>query len=458
MTDQAGSVMAIFGTGDKDDEGEYGLAGSAKCLAILPWGNEVEDYLDPLHLTLEDFCERMDGGWLFGIASALMMKGWTVIIVVVSARAAEPTQSRHIPTGAKVIVLPSSTLYRTLRARAPDPYGGYEVAMFRPRVMNFPVLRTILSMLLNYTSTPVCALRRAMRAERCSALLVQEYEYARFDVLACLGRMMKIPVFATFQGGRPTARRFEAWLRPLTIRLGRRFLIASEVEAHRVKAAYGVQDNDILSCPNPVDLAGYAAVDRTAAREALALPSSRPIAVTHCRIAIGAKGLDVLLDAWRIVLAEAKTQPLLLIVGDGPDADRLSTMIDQLPPGTVRWHREFVLDRARLCRFLSAADVYVMASRQEGFAVAPLEAMASGLPIVACDAPGIPDLIHGGSVEFGRMVPRGDAAALAGALVNLLEDVETCRQLGRAALHEAERYALGSIGNRIDAMLSGGTA
>ncbi len=439
---------------EKDDEGEYGLAGSAKCLAILPWGNEVEDYLDPLHLSLEDFCERMDGGWLFGIASALMMRGWTVIIVVVSARAAGPTLRRHTPTGAKVIVLPSSALYRTLRARASDPYGGYEPAMFRPRIMNLPILRTLLSTMLNYSSTPLHALWQALRAEGCSAILVQEYEYARYDVLACLGRVMKIPVFATFQGGRSSARRFEAWLRPLTIRLGSRFLIASTTEANRVKTAYGVRDNDILSCPNPVDLAGYAAVDRTAAREALTLPSSRPIAVTHCRIAIGAKGLDVLLDAWRIVVAKANVQPLLLIVGDGPDAEKLSAMIDGLPPGTVLWHREFVLDRAHLCRFLSAADVYVMASRQEGFAVAPLEAMASGLPVVACDAPGIPDLIHGGSVEFGRMVPQGDAGALAGALVNLLEDVETCRRLGRAALHEVERYALGSIGSRIDAMLS----
>lgn len=446
----------MAGTGVKDDEGEYGLAGSAKCLAILPWGNEVEDYLDPLHLTLDDFCERMDGGWLFGIASALMTQGWTVVIVVVSARVALPTQRTHIPTGAKVIVLPSSTLYRTLRSRARDPYGGHKAEMFRPRVMNLPVLRTVLSMLLNYTSTPIHALWRALRAERCSAILVQEYEYARYDMISCLGRIMRIPVFATFQGGRPSARRVEAWLRPLTIRLGSRFLIASDVEAHRVKAAYGVKDNEILSCPNPVDLTGYAAVDRTAAREALALPSSRPIAVTHCRIAIAAKGLDVLLDAWRIVVAEANVQPLLLIVGDGPDADLLSTMIDQLPPGTVRWHREFVLDRARLCRFLSAADVYVLASRQEGFAVAPLEAMASGLPVVATDAPGIPDLIHGGTAEFGRMVPRGNTAALAGALTSLLEDVDACRRLGCAGLQEVKRYALGSVGPRIDAMLSSG--
>ena len=72
----------------------------------------------------------------------------------------------------------------------------------------------------------------------------------------------------------------------------------------------------------------------------------------------------------------------------------------------MQFVEEWVLDRARIRTFLSAADVYAFPSRHEGFAVAPLEAMACGLPIVAADAPGVPDLLACGEACGGIMVPR----------------------------------------------------
>jgi glycosyltransferase involved in cell wall biosynthesis len=132
-------------------------------------------------------------------------------------------------------------------------------------------------------------------------------------------------------------------------------------------------------------------------------------------------------------------------------------LVASLPQGSVRWHREFILDRRRLCQLLSAADAYVLSSRQEGFAVAPLEAMACGLPVVATDVSGIPDLIEDGGAAFARMVPRDNPGALANAISDMLGDIDATRHMGRAAIAHVERYAFEQIGKRIDAMLSNTT-
>jgi len=53
-------------------------------VAIFPWGDVIEDFLDPIGLTVSDFVERMSGGWLFGYVAALHASGWRAVIVCVS--------------------------------------------------------------------------------------------------------------------------------------------------------------------------------------------------------------------------------------------------------------------------------------------------------------------------------------------------------------------------------------
>jgi starch synthase len=106
----------------------------------------------------------------------------------------------------------------------------------------------------------------------------------------------------------------------------------------------------------------------------------------------------------------------------------------------VIWLDEFVNDRTVIQRYLSAADVYTLASRQEGFPVAPIEAMACGLPVVAADAPGVPDILEGGEVSGGIVVPREDATALALALGRVLDDEAWARELGKRARCRVKQY------------------
>jgi starch synthase len=111
---------------------------------------------------------------------------------------------------------------------------------------------------------------------------------------------------------------------------------------------------------------------------------------------------------------------------------------------------EYVRDRTAIQRYLSAADVYTLPSRHEGFPVAPIEAMASGLPVVAADAPGVPDILEGGEASGGIVVPRGDATALAEALGRLLDDEAWGHELGKRARYRVENYfSLEAIGKQL---------
>ena len=76
----------------------------------------------------------------------------------------------------------------------------------------------------------------------------------------------------------------------------------------------------------------------------------------------------------------------------------------------------FILNQEVIRGDLSVADAYVFPSWQEDFPVAPIEAMAYGLPVVAADAPGVADILEGGEAAGGFLETRGDAGRHASAL------------------------------------------
>ncbi len=140
----------------------------------------------------------------------------------------------------------------------------------------------------------------------------------------------------------------------------------------------------------------------------------------------------------------------MLIVGTGNDSDRLHRRITELQVSGVVWLDEFINDRNVIRRYLSAGDVYIFPSRHEGFPVAVIEAMACGLPVVATEAQGIPDILMGGELSGGLVVPQEDSAALAHALGRVLEDGAWSRELGRRARHRAETsFSHNTVGQQL---------
>jgi glycosyltransferase involved in cell wall biosynthesis len=80
--------------------------------------------------------------------------------------------------------------------------------------------------------------------------------------------------------------------------------------------------------------------------------------------------------------------------------------------------------------FMRASDLFIHSSRQEGFSNSILEAMAAGLPVVACDVGGNAEAVTAGVT--GRLAPKEDHAALAAAIAYVLRDPAAMKAMGEA--------------------------
>ncbi|MFE3169851.1 glycosyltransferase [Streptomyces sp. NPDC059224] len=149
------------------------------------------------------------------------------------------------------------------------------------------------------------------------------------------------------------------------------------------------------------------------------------------------KGQDVLLRAWPEVLRRVPGARLAL-VGDGPDGAALR----RLAPASV----EFAGAVADVRPWYRAADLVVLPSRWEGMALAPLEAMACGRPVLVTDVDGARESLPPGHGEH-CLVPPGRPGVLAGAVAALLLDPELRASLGDRgrrhvqSTHDARRSA-----------------
>jgi len=424
---------------------------SEPTIALLNSVDLIDDFLDSINVSFEEYCNEFIGSWIFGYINALKRVGVRTVLFCVSARVTEPLRCTHVPTGTTICVLPASEsylAYRALRRKGLSFYSGSEERTFKQIQDSNSTRRSLLTKLKNlaqsagtYLSTPLGLLAREIQREGCSAILCQEYESARFDACTLLGRLIGVPVFATFQGGDQMHSFLEYVPRLLAFRACTGVIISTQKEIERVRGCYKVPSAKIARIFDPMDTKTWHAIDRSEARSAIGIPLDARVVVCHGRIDFHRKGLDILLAAWDRICRDRPGKDLrLLLVGTGPDADKLRQEIAKMQlPGVMRVD-EFIHDRAILRRYLSAADIYTLSSRQEGFPIAPIEAMACGLPVVAADAPGVPDILEGGEASGGLVVPREDATALALALGRVLDDEAWACELGKHARCRVEKY------------------
>ncbi len=428
-------------------------------VALLPWGNVIEDYLDSINISIESFCTEMTGGWLFGYVEALNLVGVDTVIICVSNRVNEITSYTHKPSGATIYILPASPLHRLVRWLINPADGKLLKAFPWFKWLQYPFLPSLKD-IEPYLATPVFALKQVLQKESCEVILSQEYEYPRFDACVLVGKQLKLPVYASFQGGNFQVSRLEGLIRPHTLKACNGLIVASQVEIQRLQKNYGLTSEKIAQIFNPLDLSlwqsNQSSEIRNQIRNELGIRAEAQIVICHGRIDIRRKGLDILLSAWEKVYENCSLEqkPYLLLVGTGNDANELQQLIDEQAIANIIWINEYILDRELMIRYLSVADLYVLASRNEGFPVAPLEAMACGLPIVATEVPGIPDILENHENDGGIRVPCENPNRLAEAIIRLLNDEELRQQLGKLARQKVEkRFSLLSVGEEIQSFI-----
>jgi glycosyltransferase involved in cell wall biosynthesis len=226
-------------------------------------------------------------------------------------------------------------------------------------------------------------------------------------------------------------------------------LVAVTDRVRRDVLARGIgRDDTVVVVPLGLDLDPLVAAParRGELRQELGLDAAAPLVGIVARLA-PVKAHETFLEAARAI-APARPDATFLVAGDGERRAALEALAAGLGLGSrVR----FLGWRADLDRLYADLDVVVLTSKNEGSPVALIEAMAAGRPVVSTRAGGVEDVVADG--ETGVLVPVGDSAAVARAILGLLDDPARAARLGAAARTSAvARFGSRRLVGDIDAL------
>ena len=160
------------------------------------------------------------------------------------------------------------------------------------------------------------------------------------------------------------------------------------------------------------------------------------------------KGIDSLIEAF-IGVANGYPQAELRLAGETSSMPEYVAYCRKLVAGTEfedRVHFLGSLSHTDLLDEFSRAQVSVLAAKQETAPVAVAESLATGCPVIATSAGGVPDMVEHG--KTGHLILAGDANLLRLALDMCLQDPDKTSAWGDNARHAAERYRLDSVVDR----------
>ncbi|MGQ0641838.1 MAG: glycosyltransferase [Gemmatimonadaceae bacterium] len=190
-------------------------------------------------------------------------------------------------------------------------------------------------------------------------------------------------------------------------------------------------------------------VDRIAVRRALGLPVHGRLLLC-CASIIQRKGIAELIDAWR-AFSPRRREWRLVLVGRLVRQDLLQRL-QSVGQGRIIIVGRVAADRVR--HYMQAADAYIQPSLLEGLANATMEAMATGLPVIATDTGGQREVVR--SEQNGWLVPPGDSDALATAMESMAGNMNEARRRGAEARQTIQSAFDPLIhANRLRALLEG---
>jgi glycosyltransferase involved in cell wall biosynthesis len=222
----------------------------------------------------------------------------------------------------------------------------------------------------------------------------------------------------------------------LNVHRADRVVVPSRYSAEVAASLYGLAAERIAVVPEPIDLdewrRRFAAVERRA--------RSRPTVLAVARM-YPRKRLDDLLRA-AVILRHRIPDVQVRIVGNGPERDRLERLHAELGLGeTVVLLGE--VGRAQLSVEYVSADCFCLPTVQEGFGLVFAEAMAAGLPVVACRTAAVPEIVEEG--RTGMLVTPRRPDELAAAMETVLTNDGLRKEFADHARQRVEAYGLDRV-------------
>jgi teichuronic acid biosynthesis glycosyltransferase TuaC len=312
---------------------------------------------------------------------------------------------------------PGQSLIRWLRPgyrpQAPALETQQGIRVYHPRFLSVPgLLRQF-----DGWSMALASFWLLRRLKRQGARLIDaHFTYPDGEAATRLGRWLDLPVTITLRGTEVPHSKNPV-LRPhlaRTLKAAARVFSVSD-SLRRLAIELGVPAEKTEVVGNGVDVERFHPVDRAAARSRYGIPENAQVLVSVGAL-VERKGMHRVIDCLPALIQKHANLHYLIVGGGSPEGDSRAELTAQvarlglagrvhflgpLPPEELKWP-------------LSASDVFVLSTRNEGWANVFLEAMACGLPVVATDVGGNAEVVC--RDELGSIVPFGDAAALQQAL------------------------------------------
>ena len=263
-----------------------------------------------------------------------------------------------------------------------------------------------------------------------------------------LGKVFEVPVVVTAHGYDVYDLPFRGgeWFEKVkyTLNAADRIITVSNGNKGILIEKLNVPKDKISVIPNGFDEKLFYPMNQALARKKLGLPLDREILLNVASL-VPVKGHEYLIQAMKKVVRHRK-DVLLVIVGDGPLKTKLQRMVNQLELNRyvmfagARPHNEIPL-------WMNAADLFVMSSIREGCPVSLLEALGSGLPVVAPKIGGIPEIV---TDECGVLLHPADPDKLGEAIMQAMS--RTWRRTMISSC--AQQYNFNNIAPRIMSIYS----
>lgn len=205
-------------------------------------------------------------------------------------------------------------------------------------------------------------------------------------------------------------------------------------------------NRDVCVIPNGIDLEGFQDLPtKEVARESLGLDNNDRIVLLVANLR-PVKGVRYLIEAINIVRS-TETKVRLLLMGDGEERQNLEAVVKSLNlEDCVSFTGK--VPNEKVSEYMAASDVFVLPSLSEGFPMVILEAMASGLPIVATKVGGLPEIIEDG--ENGFLVQPKNPQQIAERVLLFLNNSELAEQISKNNQQKAKEYSWENIAQRLE--------
>lgn len=296
-------------------------------------------------------------------------------------------------------------------ARAPRFEVRSGIAVHHPRYLVIPRIGMASAPALLYGAALGTMKRLLLLGLKIDAIDAH-YVYPDGVAAVWLGRRLGLPVVVTARGSDVTLYPDYVVPRRLirrTIAAADHLIAVSEALKRRL-VLLGARGDGVTVLRNGVDPQLFRPLPRDEARAKLGLPPHMIVSVGHL---IERKGHHHVIAA-----LSALPGVNLVIVGEGPERDRLKALAERLRVGE-RVHFAGAVRQAELPLYYSAAEALVLASSREGWANVLLEAMACGTPAVASNAEGNSEVVR--TREAGRILSETTPRAIASAVRDVLD-------------------------------------